>query len=373
MLSLVLPLSVLIRYSASLVKYFDTQYDETLGEEAKVVRQSKGDQHVHLCIYLVDPNSIVSIQSRRPKQSRITRARSQTHSSVAHGDEDSDAGYSEDGDEDENEAHLLMNPAELKVIKRLASRVNVLPVVARADELTESRLRAIKRTIKRELRAPGLGFGVFAPVSSPSAASQNGLETQVSIPTDTEPEEEDDRSSRPVIRIRSTKKSGERSRSRRHSRALDESPARGIDSDDEKTPVREVHAHLDGNEHAHYAPRITKAAIDSLLPFALVSPQSTRHRRNSSGKDDVLVSPGEPEIPGTPTSRCTSAPPSAFPAHYTHADNGPPREFPKGRFVRKYKWGTLDVCDPAHCDFVVMRTAIITTYFKVRTTVASLF
>jgi septin family protein len=32
----------------SLVKYLDSQYDETMGEESKVVRQSKGDQHVHL-------------------------------------------------------------------------------------------------------------------------------------------------------------------------------------------------------------------------------------------------------------------------------------------------------------------------------------
>jgi len=366
---LVVALSVLTRSSASLVKYFDNQYDETLGEESKVVRQSKGDQHIHLCIYLVDPDSIVSSQARRPKQPIITRTRSQTTSSVTHGDEDSDAGYSEDEDGDENEAHLSMNPAELKVIRRLAARVNVLPVVARADELTESRLRAVRRTIKRELQAPGLGFGVFAPTSSPP---QNGLETQVSmIPNDTEVEEEDDREARPVIRIRSTKQSGERSRSRRRSRALDESPVRAIDSDGDHTPVPDDSAHLHGNEHGHYAPQITRALIDSLLPFALVSPQFSRQHHNSISKDDgVLVPglPGEQEVPGTPTSRRASAPPSAFPAQYGHASagNDPPREFPKGKFVRKYKWGTLDVCDPAHCDFVVLRTAIISSYFKVR-------
>jgi hypothetical protein len=245
---LALVLSVLTRSSASLVKYFDNQYDETLGEESKVVRQSKGDQHVHLCIYLVDPNSIVSGQARRPKQPLITRTRSQTNSSITHGDGDSDEEYSENEDGDENDAHLSMNPAELKVIRRLAARVNILPVVARADELTESRLRAVKRTIKRELQ---VGFGVFAPMSSP----QNGLETQVSIaPTDTEIEEEDDRESRPVIRIRSTKQSGERSRSRRRSRVLDESPVRDVDGDGEQTPVQGDPAHLPSNEHAHYAP-----------------------------------------------------------------------------------------------------------------------
>jgi len=35
----------------SLVKYLDSQYDETMGEESKVVRQSKGDQHVHLYVF----------------------------------------------------------------------------------------------------------------------------------------------------------------------------------------------------------------------------------------------------------------------------------------------------------------------------------
>jgi hypothetical protein len=363
---LALTLFVLTRGSASLVKYFDNLYDETLGEEAKVVRQSKGDQHVHLCIYLVDPSSIVSGQAHRPKPPVITRTRSQTNSSVTHRDGDSDAEYSEDEDGDENEGHLSMNPAELKVIKRLAARVNVLPVIARADELTESRLLAVKRTIKRELQALGLGFGVFAP-------PQNGLEPQVPIvPTDTEPEEEDDRESRPVIRIRSTKQSGERSRSRRRSRALNESPVRAGDSDGEQTPVPGDPAHFQNNEHAHHAPQITRALVDALLPFALVSPQYSRHYYGSINKDDGTLasgSPGEQEIPGTPTSRRTSAPPSAFPAQYgqASADNDTPREFPKGRYVRKYKWGTLDVCDPAHCDFVVLRTAIISSYFKVRT------
>ena len=361
-------LHVLTHSSASLVKYFDNQYDETLGEEAKVVRQSKGDQHIHLCIYLIDPSSIVSSQSRRPRQPLITRTRSQTNSSVTHGDGDSDAEYSEE-DGDESEAHLSMNPAELKVIKRLAARVNVLPVVARADELTESRLRAVKRTIKREFQERGLGFGVFAPTSAPS---HNGPETQVpAVPTDTEgAEEEDEREARPVIRIRSTKQSGERSRSRRRSRAFDESPVRAVDSDDEHTPVPEHHTQLHSTEHTHYAPRITRVLIDALLPFALVSPQFSRHHHSSISKGDDMLPPGpprEPEIPGTPTSRRTSAPPSAFHGQYTNspAETSSPREFPKGKFTRKYKWGTLDVCDPAHCDFVVLRTTILSTYFKV--------
>lgn len=39
---------VLERSFSDILKYLDTQFAETMGEESKVVRTSKGDQHVHL-------------------------------------------------------------------------------------------------------------------------------------------------------------------------------------------------------------------------------------------------------------------------------------------------------------------------------------
>ena len=60
---------------------------------------------------------------------------------------------------------LLRRPvlpqAEINVIRTLSSRVNVLPVVARADTLTNERLAAIKLAIKRDLADAGIGFGIF--------------------------------------------------------------------------------------------------------------------------------------------------------------------------------------------------------------------
>lgn len=38
------------RAVSSIVRYVDLQFAETMGEESKVNRTSKGDQHVHLCV-----------------------------------------------------------------------------------------------------------------------------------------------------------------------------------------------------------------------------------------------------------------------------------------------------------------------------------
>lgn len=60
---------------------------------------------------------------------------------------------------------LLRRPvlpqAEINVIRTLSSRVNVLPVIARADTLTNDRLAAIKMAIRRDLAEAGIGFGIF--------------------------------------------------------------------------------------------------------------------------------------------------------------------------------------------------------------------
>ncbi|KAJ2990165.1 hypothetical protein NUW54_g8556 [Trametes sanguinea] len=36
----------------------------------------------------------------------------------------------------------------------------------------------------------------------------------------------------------------------------------------------------------------------------------------------------------------------------------------KGVFVRKFRWGTVDVLSPEHCDFAALRTAVLSTHMK---------
>jgi len=51
--------------------------------------------------------------------------------------------------------------ADITAIRRLSSRVNVLPIIARADILTNDRLAAVKMAIRRDLAEAGIGFGIF--------------------------------------------------------------------------------------------------------------------------------------------------------------------------------------------------------------------
>jgi len=51
--------------------------------------------------------------------------------------------------------------ADIAAIRRLSSRVNVLPIIARADILTNERLAAVKMAIRRDLADAGIGFGIF--------------------------------------------------------------------------------------------------------------------------------------------------------------------------------------------------------------------
>src|SRR5260221_14783254 len=75
-------------------------------------------------------------------------------------DDDGDS----DVDTDSNPGSLNMLPAELRIFRRLAERVNILPIIGRADSLTDDKLRAVKATLKRKLYEADLGFSrIFFP------------------------------------------------------------------------------------------------------------------------------------------------------------------------------------------------------------------
>lgn len=57
--------------------------------------------------------------------------------------------------------HATLPEADITAIRRLSSRVNVLPIIAKADILTNERLAAVKMAIRRDLADAGIGFGIF--------------------------------------------------------------------------------------------------------------------------------------------------------------------------------------------------------------------
>ncbi|KAJ7789325.1 septin family protein [Mycena olivaceomarginata] len=363
-----------------MIKYIDAQYADTMSEESKVVRKSKGDQHIHLLIYMIDPSSIMTVAARRGQSSLPSKTRSETTVSYRN-PPDLVPDTSSDDSDDESEGPLTMSPAEVRVIHRLSARSNVLPVIARSDSLTDEKLMAVKTPVLRTgLAEAGLDFGVFSPPKQDTAETprratrfaesrgpRNGHvngngngnahgDGDANANGAAEADEDDDgedRQSRPVIKLRQRSNRGlSRSRSRRDlSRA----------GDDERRP-----ASPEAESLANVRP-----TLGAIMPFALIAPESgKRSKRRFSLDTEALSTPASPlqqsedghapsiegAVPQTPAS--------------IHSNRGlaylqgPPDDL-KGVFIRKFRWGTVDVLDPTHCDFAALRTAVLSTHLKI--------
>ncbi|KAJ7644165.1 septin family protein [Roridomyces roridus] len=349
----------------SIIRYVDVQYADTMSEESKVVRKSKGDQHIHLCIYMIDPSSIMTSSARRGDSAMPTKTRSETTVSY-------------NNPPDLGQEALTMSPAEVRVIRRLSARANVLPVIARADSLTDEKLLAVKNAVRTGLTEAGLDFGVFSPPKKTADAqtprrqtrfadeSQNGHvngngngngHTEDSAEAEEGEDEDEERQSRPVIKLRARPNRGlSRSRSRRDLSIAADDDRRPISPDAESLANVRFSAHI-----------VAKTDISSLMPFALIAPEMGKNARRRMSMDTQLSTPSSPiqqsedghapsiegTIPGTPIGNRGLA--------YLQS---PPEDL-KGVFVRKFRWGTVDILDPNHCDFAALRTAVLSTHLKV--------
>lgn len=96
------------------------------------------------CIYMIDPSSIMTVAARRAQSSLPTKTRSETTVSYRTPPDLVPDTSSGDESDDEGEGSLTMSPAEIRVIRRLSARSNILPVIAHADSLTDDKLLAVK-------------------------------------------------------------------------------------------------------------------------------------------------------------------------------------------------------------------------------------
>ncbi|CAG8576027.1 9255_t:CDS:2 [Funneliformis caledonium] len=88
------------------LRYIEAQFDQTLAEETKVKRNPKAqDSQIHACLYFID------------------------------------------------NANNGLTEQDIRILKRLTARVNVIPVVAKADLLTNTQLANLKEAIKKDLKA----------------------------------------------------------------------------------------------------------------------------------------------------------------------------------------------------------------------------
>ncbi|KAF7298964.1 Septin family p-loop GTPase [Mycena indigotica] len=357
----------------SIIKYIDAQYADTMSEESKVIRKSKGDQHIHLCIYLIDPSSVMTNAARRAQSSMPTKTRSETTVSMRDPPESANGFAEEDDSDDETEGPLTMAPSDIRVLRRLAARVNVLPVVARADSLTDEKLVAVKQAIRAGLSEAGLDFGVFSPAKIVDTAETPRRKTrfaterngQVNGNGNGHPEtvgsDEDDgeeRQSRPVIKLKPRNRGLSRSRSRRDLSVAADDERRPISPDEESLANVRFSAHI-----------VAKPDLETDMPFALIAPESGKHgsQRISGAMSTAPSSPLQQSEDGHAPSMEDVIPPtpgSVVSNRGLAYLEGPPDTL-RGVFLRKFRWGTVDVLDPAHCDYAALRTAVLSTHLKV--------
>lgn len=217
-------------------------------------------------------------------------------------------------------------------------------------------------------------------------ANGNGNGNANRIPEVAEEEEEADgedeeRQSRPVIKLRASRhiRPLSRSRSRRDlSRAAEEDGRRPVSPD---ANDRESVANVRFSAHI-----IAKTDLSDLMPFALIAPEPSKHRPRVKSHVQVetptttdAVSPTSPaeqqqqqtvptddEDPSSPVDANVSSPVSVAGKNYAFLQQAHQPQDLKGVFVRKFRWGTIDVLDPNHCDFAALRTAVLSTHLKVR-------
>ena len=197
-----------------------------------------------------------------------------------------------------NPAHCrpALPHADIATIRRLSTRVNVLPVLGRADVLTNERLAAVKTAVRRDLAEAGIGFGIFDVDNFP----------QPQYP--------------------------------QYSRR---------DSSENIPPKLEngYSNHTNGASSSATSPPSTPMSPPSYLrvPYAVISPDIYSH---SDGVARPAPSRHELALQYTPLQQ--------FPNHKQQ----PFAKIVPGKFTRSYRWGFLDVMDTTHCDFVQLRGAI---------------
>ncbi|RPD62349.1 hypothetical protein L226DRAFT_458954 [Lentinus tigrinus ALCF2SS1-7] len=260
-----------------ILRHVEARLGESLEDERKA---HTGDHLVHLCIYFLDPDHIVPPFVPAPPVPLVPRARTNSLSTHEHEPVILEPPVSSNP--------MLCRPilpaSDISAIRRLSARVNVLPVVARADTLTTERLTAVKMAIRRDLAEAGIGFGIF-DLDIPLYAQ---LESKV---------------------LKTKSENG-------------------------------FMKHLNGSNNSPPSTPITPTLLR--LPFSLISPDIYSH---SDGVTRAPLSRHELVHQYTPSK------------HVTPKSQSTPKVVP-GKFVRNYRWGSLDVMDASHCEFLHLRGAI---------------
>ncbi|KAI5896728.1 uncharacterized protein SCHCODRAFT_02197600 [Schizophyllum commune H4-8] len=155
------------RVLADIVRFIDTRFAEAV-EDRDARRAASGDQFIHLCIYFLDPDLIVppaaASRACRPGFPQL----------------EPDAVLLDPSGGSPLPARPSLPRGDILAIKNLSARVNVLPVISRADVLSNARLATIKAAVRKDLADAGIGFGIFDEYAAQdTAAAADALQPEL--------------------------------------------------------------------------------------------------------------------------------------------------------------------------------------------------
>ena len=221
--------------------------------------------------------------------------------------------------------------------------------------------------VRTALAEAGLDFGVFGPTKKTGEyeANENGHGSGNGIEEEEEEEalsddnrdNEVERNSRGVIKLRP---------SRHRVRPLSSSRSRR-DLSQVADTIREPSCPDDESvANIRFSARIVaKTDLTALMPFALIAPEPNKRRHRCISTESGLPAP-KPQSENGHTDLVPKSPVSIRSSMSPMFLSCPPVDL-KGVFIRKFRWGTVDVLDPNHCDFAALRTAVLSTHLKVST------
>jgi cell division control protein 12 len=102
-----------------IVDFIDDQHEAYMRQEQQPLRTDKTDLRVHACLYFIRPTghtSVPFVYACFPRRSRSPSSR--------------------------------LKPLDIEIMKRLGTRVNLIPVIAKADTLTQNDLYAFKQRVR---------------------------------------------------------------------------------------------------------------------------------------------------------------------------------------------------------------------------------
>ena len=130
----------------SIVDYIDSQFEAWLQEELKIKRNLSAyhDSRVHVCLYFITPNGQITFDTTIKKYLITIKNIS------GHG----------------------LKSIDLVCMKKLDQKVNIIPIIAKADTINKAELQKFKAKIMNELKSNGVSIYQF-PLEDETVAEVN--------------------------------------------------------------------------------------------------------------------------------------------------------------------------------------------------------